>query len=77
MKGFVVFYVNFPTLGQDALDTLKLIKSQSTEMIEKCNADGYDVMWMPTQNEASRVDKVDYESPQGSFKRDVFKKKED
>jgi hypothetical protein len=64
-KGFIVFYINyFPEQGQNVDDTINLIRNQNKALLDKLKEDGeYDVMFVPTVKEASRVEKVDFGMP--------------
>lgn len=64
MKGFVVFYINFfPELGQNVEEILALMKKFNADVITKIQEDGYNVMFVGTTKEATRVEKVDFEHP--------------
>jgi hypothetical protein len=64
-KGFIVFYINFfPEQGQNVDETITLIRNQNKALLDQLKADGeYDVMFVPTTKEASRVEKVDFDAP--------------
>lgn len=64
LKGFITFYVNyFPDLGQNPQEMLDLWKSYNKETIEKIRAADYEVMFLATTKEASRVEKIDLDKP--------------
>lgn len=64
-KGFIVFYINyFPELNQNSDDIVKAIRAANQEALDKIKAEGlYDIMFVPTTKEATRVEKIDYEKP--------------
>jgi hypothetical protein len=64
MKGIIVFYINFfPEYKQSVDDTLTLVKNHNRDLIEKVKNSDYDVMFVPTTKEASRVEKIDFDKP--------------
>ena len=64
MKGIVVFYINFESFDLEKITPiLKLIKSENQPIVDKVLEDGYSVMFVATQNEASRVEKIDFDMP--------------
>ncbi len=65
LKGVVVFFVNlYPDMGQDVYTTMKMIKEMNKPLTDNLSEDGqYVVLFVPTTKEASRVEKVDYDSP--------------
>ena len=68
LKGFITFYVNFfPELGQDVKSTLDLALSYNKEAIEKIRAADYEVMFVATTKEASRIEKIDLDKPHPRF----------
>lgn len=71
MKGFIVFFVNFfPEQGQDVEATINVIRNQNKAIIDKITTEtGYEVMFVPTTKEATRVEKVDFDKPFPRFMR--------
>jgi hypothetical protein len=68
LKGFITFYVNFfPDLGQDIKAILDLTANYNREAIEKVRAADYEVMFVATTKEASRVEKIDLDKPHPRF----------
>jgi predicted fused transcriptional regulator/phosphomethylpyrimidine kinase len=68
IKGFITFYVNFfPDLNQDIKQTLDMAANYNKETIEKIKEANYEVMFVPTTKEASRVEKVDFDKPHPRF----------
>jgi hypothetical protein len=68
LKGFITFYINFfPELGQDVKPILDLTQNYNKEVIDKLRAVDYEVMFVPTTKEASRVEKVDLDQPHPRF----------
>ena len=65
MKGLLVFYVNFPTESEkDVTETLALTKEFNKDWINEMHELGdYQVMFVPTIGEASRVEKIDFDQP--------------
>ncbi len=65
LKGVVFFYFNlYPDLGQQVAATMQMIKEMNKPLIEKLSEDGrYVCILVPTTKEATRVEKVDYNSP--------------
>lgn len=65
LKGIMIFYVNlYPDLGQELESTLAMIKEMNRPLIERLTKDGrYVYLLVPTTREATRVDKIDYDSP--------------
>jgi len=65
LKGVVVFFVNlYPDMGQDVYTTMKMVKEMNKPVADNLSQDGqYVVLFVPTTKEASRVDKIDYDSP--------------
>jgi len=70
MKGYVVFYINFfPDLGQDIETIFKMIISHNKDMLDKAREHGeYEIIFVPTTKEATRVEKVDFDRPFPRFK---------
>ena len=63
-KGFITFFINFPT-GSDnnqIREMFKVIREENKDIIDSMKAAGYDSLFVPTMNEACRVEKTDYES---------------
>lgn len=65
LKGIVVFFVNlYPDLGQDVQISMNMFKEMSKNLIEVLTQDGrYVPLFVPTHKEATRVEKIDYDSP--------------
>jgi hypothetical protein len=65
LKGIMVFYINmYPDLGQQLEPTLTMIKEMNRPLMDKLTEDGnYVCLLVPTTKEATRVEKVDYDSP--------------
>lgn len=64
MKGFVTFYVNYsPDFGASPQEILDLWKTYNKETVEKLRAADYEVMFVVTTKEASRVEKIDLDAP--------------
>lgn len=64
MKGFIVFFINyFPDLGQDIEQSIQIMRVINTEVIKKFNEYGYEVMFIGTTKEGTRVEKVDFDLP--------------
>lgn len=70
MKGYVIFYINFfPDLGQDMETIFKMIVSHNKEMLDRLKEHGeYDIIFVPTTKEATRVEKIDFDRPFPRFK---------
>lgn len=68
-KGILMFYINFvPDSGVTVEQTTDLFRSQNKELLEKLKAAGdYEVMFVPTVKEATRVEKVDFDQPYPRF----------
>jgi hypothetical protein len=65
LKGVIVWFVNmYPDLGQSVSQTMHMIKDMNKPLLEKLAADGrYVCLMIPTTKEATRIEKVDYDSP--------------
>jgi len=65
LKGVVFFYFNlYPDLGQQVTATMQMIKEMNKPLLDKLSEDGrYVCVMVPTTKEATRVEKVDYDSP--------------
>ena len=64
MKGFVNFFVNFEEYDPDKIDAImQIIKRENQEIWQLALKSDYPFMIQPTQNEASRIEKVDFDSP--------------
>lgn len=64
LNGIIVFYINFfPENGQDAETTINLVRNQNKALEERVKESGYDLMFVPTTKEASRVEKIDFDQP--------------
>ncbi len=65
LKGIVFFYVNlYPDLGQHVVSTMQMVKEMNKPLMDKLCEDGrYVCIIAPTTKEATRVEKVDYDSP--------------
>ncbi len=64
MKGIIVFYVNFfPELQQNEVEVLEKMQKFNSNMISKIEAEGYSCMFLATTKEATRVEKIDFDSP--------------
>lgn len=65
MNGFITLFINFTDsndLDQDKV--LKIIKDLNKKSLDKIASDNqYDIMFVPTTKEATRVQKVDYNMP--------------
>lgn len=62
MKGLIVFYVNHhPENGDDPMTVIELIQKYNKEIIEKLTEEGYKMVYVPTINESTRVDRVNLE----------------
>lgn len=64
-KGFISIFLNFhPELKLDVNSVVALTQAVNEEAIKEIAADAqFDVIIVPTTKEASRVEKVDYDSP--------------
>jgi hypothetical protein len=64
MKGFVIFYVNHSPANGDNIETMfNVIKTQNKELLDKLKNGGYDIMFVPTMQESTRVEKIDFPEP--------------
>lgn len=65
LKGFITLYVNFhPEVKVDPAQVMSLIQEINKEALHQIAEDGqYQIMVVPTTKEASRIEKVDYDSP--------------
>jgi hypothetical protein len=65
LKGVVVFFVNlYPELGQDVKMTMNSYKEMSKPLIDGMTSDGrYVPIFAPVHKEATRIEKVDFDSP--------------
>jgi hypothetical protein len=65
LKGIVVFFVNlYPELGQDVKMTMNSYKEMSKPLIDSMTSDGrYVPIFAPVHKEATRIEKVDFDSP--------------
>lgn len=63
MKGFITFYINFTDMSQKQEETFLFIKNSNKELFAKLNQAGYEIMFVPTFGEASRMEKVDLDMP--------------
>jgi hypothetical protein len=74
LKGIIVFFVNlYPDLGQDVQISMNVVKEMSKSLIENLSQDGrYVTLFVPTHKEATRVEKVDYDSPFPRFSANSF-----
>lgn len=62
MKGFVIFYVNFDNFeDQEKIEkVVALARSLNKEFIENASKDGYQVVFQPTTDEATRVEMFNF-----------------
>ena len=58
IKGFIIFYINFPDNAKDITATLDFAKTYNKEVIDKLRDNNYEFMFVPTTNESSRVEKI-------------------
>lgn len=65
MKGLITFYIDRKnqTDSDQHQSLINLIIEQNKEAIEYVKDAGYLIMFIPTTNESSRFDKVDFEQP--------------
>jgi CO dehydrogenase/acetyl-CoA synthase gamma subunit (corrinoid Fe-S protein) len=65
MNGIIVFYINFHhDLNLDIQSTIDFVYRINQANIERIHKDsGYQVMIVPTQKEACRVEKIDFDKP--------------
>jgi predicted transcriptional regulator len=69
LKGFVTFYINyFPDLEQNSEQLLVLMKSQNKELIERLREADYEVAFIITTKESTRVEKIDLDKPFPRFR---------
>lgn len=60
-KGIIVYYVNrqiFVSHKEEMI--LKIITNSNKLFVESCEKDGYTVLFVPVENEASKVEKIDF-----------------
>lgn len=64
-KGILMFYINYvPDSGVTVETTIDLIRNQNKELLDKLKAEGnYEVCFVPTIKEATRIEKVDFAAP--------------
>lgn len=53
----VIFYINNAT--DDMSGIIDIIKHQNKEVIEQLTKDGYQVLFVPTKGESTRVEKIE------------------
>lgn len=76
LKGFITFYINFfPELNQDVKVMMDMTQNYNKDVIEKLRAADYEVMFVPTTKEASRVEKIDLDKPHPRFVMNNLKQK--
>lgn len=62
MKGIIVFYVNHkPETADTVQSTIESIQKQNKSLLEKLTTDGYEIMYVPTVGEATRMERVLFE----------------
>lgn len=72
LKGIVVVFVNFfPEFNQTLETTLNFMKNLNSEVYEKIRESGYEVMFVGTIKEGTRVEKIDFDAP---FPRSILPK---
>jgi|GEM_PF-4275022 hypothetical protein len=70
LKGVIVFWVNLcPDMGQNTRTTLEMVKEMNQGLTDSiCEDGGYSLVFVPTFKEATRIEKVDYDSPYPRYK---------
>lgn len=64
MKGFINLFVNFPDFDPDRIDAIvQIIKRDNQEVFALAAKTDYPIMLIPCQDEASRIEKVDFNAP--------------
>jgi len=72
LKGVMMVYVNyFPELNQTLEGTVNFAKSINAELYDKIRENGYEVMFIGTTKEGTRVEKIDFDAP---FPRSILPK---
>jgi hypothetical protein len=64
-KGVLMFYINFvPDSGVTVEATIDLFRNQNKELLDKFKNEGnYEICFVPTVKEATRVEKIDFDMP--------------
>jgi len=70
LKGVIIFWVNLcPDMGQNTRTTLEMVKEMNQGLTDSMVSDGvYALVFVPTFKEATRIEKVDYDSPYPRYK---------
>lgn len=63
MQGVITFYLNYDIEKQKAQELINVFKQENKELLEELPKAGFFVAVVPTTNEATRVEKVDFEFP--------------
>lgn len=65
IKGFLTFYINFdPEMAQGNIQQwLDLAAHYNKAALDRIRAENYEIVWVATTREASRVEKVDLDMP--------------
>lgn len=65
MRGLLVIYLNRSEWenNQQQEDLVNLMVKLHADITKKINAEGYEVMFVPTQGEATRTEKIDFGKP--------------
>jgi len=53
----VIFYINNASENMEGM--ISIIKNQNKEVIEELTTQGYKVMFVPTKDESTRVEKIE------------------
>ena len=64
MKGIIVIYLNrdpMPMVEQEQL--MQMLVKHHTEVLKNAKEEGYEMMFVPTEHEASRAEKIDFDKP--------------
>lgn len=62
MKGVLILYAN-TVEGQDENFVMQMILSTNESLIKILKEQGYELMIVPTKNESSRIEKIDFNMP--------------
>lgn len=65
MKGIITCFVNFAETAVDAEKDQKFqyLQAINKDLFTMLRKDGYEIMFVPTYNESTRMEKLDFETP--------------
>lgn len=63
-KGMIIIYLNdLAFQGFDDAKIIEFAKNMNKQLIEESLENGYTMFFIPTTNEASRMEKIDFDKP--------------